>query len=171
LILVGAALYGMTYSGGADGLGNIFSVGTDGTNYQSLLSFTGVGAANGSHPEGSLTLSGTTLYGMTSNGGPYNNGNIFAVGIDGSGYTDLYDFTLGDDGGVPGGDLTLSGGTLFGMTSSGGAYGNGTVFALTVPEPGTLALVACGAAAVAAYGWRRRQWAGQIACSTSRESI
>ena len=39
----------------------------------------------------------------------------------------------------PGG-LTLSGNTLYGTTEFGGAYGYGTVFALTVPEPSTITL-------------------------------
>ena len=70
------------------------------------------------------------------------------MGIDGSGYQDLYDFTGGTEGAFPYGDLTLSGGTLFGMTYSGGANDyNGTIFALAlpVPEPGPLALLAVGA--------------------------
>ncbi len=78
---------------------------------------------------------------MTSEGGVDGHGNIFSVGIDGSGYQDLYDFTYGTDGGYPLGDLLDSGGTLFGMTNQRGANYSGTVFAFTLPtpEPGTLA--------------------------------
>jgi uncharacterized repeat protein (TIGR03803 family) len=150
LTLSGTTLYGMTAYGGAHNDGTVFSVGTNGTNFQNLLSFTGT---SGAFPYGSLTLNGTTLYGMTRS-------NIFSVGIDGSGYQDLYEFTGGADGTSPYGDLTLSGGTLFGMTGLGGANGDGTVFALSLaptPEPGTLALVGCGAAALVSYGWRRRR--------------
>ena len=131
------------YGGGntnSYGYGTVFSVGTNGTNYQNLVSFTGTsGTANGSLPNGSLVLSGTTLYGMTAYGGVHGDGNIFSVGINGSGYQDLYDFTGGADGADPEGDLLASGGTLFGLTSAGGVNGDGTVFALVVPEPGTLA--------------------------------
>ncbi len=140
----------MTQSGGANGLGNVFSVGTDGAGYQNLLSFTGSsGAASGEYPEGSLILSGTALYGMTTDGGIYGVGNIFSVGLDGSGYQDLYNFAGGANGEYPNGDLLLSGGTLFGMTTGlngGQRGGNGTVFAYTLPaptpEPCTLALPA-----------------------------
>ncbi len=156
----------MTHVGGG-GFGNVFSVGTDGSGFQNLLSFTGTGgAASGAYPYGSLTLSGTTLYGITQQGGSHGDGNVFSVGIDGSGYDDLYDFTGGGDGRDPQGNLTLSGGTLFGMTDLGGnlavngGLGGGTVFALTVPEPSTLALIASGAAAVGAYRWRRRRFRG-----------
>jgi autotransporter-associated beta strand protein/uncharacterized repeat protein (TIGR03803 family) len=133
LTLSGTRLYGMTGYGGAGGYGNIFSVGTGGTHYQDLLSFTGTGgAASGEYPGGSLTLSGTTFYGTTSRGGADGYGNIFSVGIDGSDYQSLYSFTGSADGGNPGGSLTISGGTLFGITSQGGASGDGTVFALQI---------------------------------------
>jgi uncharacterized repeat protein (TIGR03803 family) len=162
----GSTLYGMTYFGGANGEGNVFSVGVNGTNFQNLLSFTGSGSsgtANGAYPYGSLILSGTSLYGMTSAGGAHGVGNIFSVGVDGSGYQDLYDFTGGADGGDPYGGLVASGGTLFGMTNDIflPAGGNGTIFALAgvlpTPEPGTLALVGCGAAALISYRWRQRR--------------
>ncbi len=154
LILSGTSFYGMTYGGGTDGVGNIFSVGVNGTGYQNLLSFTGTGgAAIGQYPSGSLVLCGTTLYGMTRFGGANGDGNIFSAGIDGSNYQNLYSFTDGTDGQQPFGDLTLSGGTLFGMTGSGGASNDGIVFAFDLPaptpEPGSLALVGMAAAAAA----------------------
>ena len=43
LALSGTTLYGMTYYGGTNRDGNVFSVATGGTNYQNLLSFTGNG--------------------------------------------------------------------------------------------------------------------------------
>ena len=97
------------------------------------------------------------------------------MGIDGSDFDDLYSFTGGADGGNPHGDLTLSGGTLFGMTSTGGANGDGTVFALVVPEPGTLALAGalCLAGFVWRRGWRRlaRSPEGASACPAKRTAL
>jgi hypothetical protein len=156
----------MTYEGGANTYGNIFCVGTNGTNYQNLLSLTGIsGAAIGAYPNGSLVLSSTTLYGMTSSGAnpADGHGNILGVGIDGSDYEILYSFSRDANGCYPYGDLTLSSGTLFGMTFEGGdmslnqGWGVGTVFALALPtpEPGTLALV--GAAGIGLLGWRWRR--------------
>ena len=50
--------------------GNIFSVATNGTNYQNILSFTANGGtASGQSPFGGLTLSGTTFYAMLYGGG------------------------------------------------------------------------------------------------------
>ena len=69
---------------------------------------------------GSLTLNGTTLYGMTLQGGSNGDGNIFSVGIDGTNYQNLVSFT--GTGGTASGSfstwrLTLNGTTLYGMTS------------------------------------------------------
>ena len=176
LLLSGSTIYGMTIDGGADGVGNIFSVGVDGSDYQNLYSFTG-GTASGRYPDGSLILARTTLYAMTPDGGADGAGNIFSVGVDGSSYQNLYSFTDGADGAYPLGNLTLSAGTLFGMTYEGGASDDGTVFAFTLPaptpEPGTLALLrvrrggACGLwlaeAEKAAVGGRRPSLGGQKA--------
>jgi uncharacterized repeat protein (TIGR03803 family) len=162
LTLSGTTLYGVTEQGGNKGDGNVFSVGVNGTNYQNILSLTGTGGtASGRYADGSLTLSGTTLYGTTVQGGVHGWGNVFSVGIDGSGYEDLYSFTGLTDGTFPGGDLTISGGTLFGMEPGGGPNSNGTVFAIILPtpspEPSTLAIVATGAAAMVSYRRRRRR--------------
>lgn len=137
LTLGGATLYGMTDSGGTNSLGNIFNVDAGG-NYQNLVSFSGTsGAAIGQTPYANVTLSGSTLFGMTRDGGAYGYGNIFSVGLDGSGFQNLYSFTGGSDGAYPEGSLTLSGGTLFGTTSVGGIgtgyNGQGTVFAFGLP--------------------------------------
>ena len=57
---------------------DVFSIGVNGTNFQNLLMFTGT---NGLLPNGSLTLSGSVLYGMTSAGGSNgaNDGTIFVL--------------------------------------------------------------------------------------------
>ena len=52
----------MTEDGGANGDGTIFSIPVTGGTPTTLLSFNGT---NGEYPFGSLTLSGSTLYGMT----------------------------------------------------------------------------------------------------------
>jgi uncharacterized repeat protein (TIGR03803 family) len=156
LTLSGSTFYGMTRTGGANGDGTIFRINTDGSGFQDLLSFSGT---NGNTPfYGSLTLSGSTLYGMTELGGILGRGNIFSINTDGSDYDDLLDFN-GTNGGGPYGSLTLSGSTLYGMTTAGGSNDAGNVFALNLvptPEPSTFVLLIVGAAALAGYRWRRR---------------
>ncbi len=98
--------------------------------FQTLASFNG---ANGGYPQGSLTLSGSTLYGMTSSGGQYGDGNIFSVPVTGGTPTILSSFN-GVNGNSPLGNLTLSadGSTLYGMTQFGGMYGDGNIFSIPV---------------------------------------
>ncbi len=142
LTLIGSTLYGTTYFGELGdyyqgGGGTVFSVNTDATGFQTLLSFTG---SNGYHPEGSLTPSGSTLYGMTSAGGLYGDGNVFCINTDGSGYKDLLDFN-GTNGSDPWGSLTLSGSRLYGMTELGGANNDGVVFSMPISGGTSTALL------------------------------
>jgi uncharacterized repeat protein (TIGR03803 family) len=134
LTLSGSTLYGMTAGGGSSDGGTIFKINTDGSGYTNLHSFVG-GASDGSQPRGSLALSGSTLYGMTYQGGSSNWGTIFKINTDGSGYTNLHSFVGGDsDGREPWGSLTLSGSTLYGMTMYGG--GVGTIFKINTDGSG-----------------------------------
>jgi uncharacterized repeat protein (TIGR03803 family) len=134
LTLVGNTLYGTTTAGGSSSLGTIFSVNTDGTGYTTLLSFTG-GLTNGANPNGSLTLVGQVLVGTTENGGSANDGTVFKINLDGTGFRILHSFT-GADGANPQGDLAVATNnhlyTLYGWTPNGGANNSGTLFALTV---------------------------------------
>jgi uncharacterized repeat protein (TIGR03803 family) len=124
-------MYGTTSSGGAYGKGTVFKIDT--TNTETVLySFTGIGA-DGSTPYGTLTL-GTSgnLYGTTAYGGTSGYGTVFTINDGTLAESTLYSFTNGSDGGKPlTVKLLLSGTTLYGTTSSGGASGNGTVFMVT----------------------------------------
>lgn len=128
LILSGSTLYGMTTSGGPGARGTIFKIQPDGSGYVLLHEFAG-GADDGEHPNGSLLLSGSTLFGMTAGGGDGLYGTVFKLQTDGSGYALLYEFAGGAvDGKYPKGDLVLCDSTLFGMTLSGGNKDSGTIF-------------------------------------------
>ena len=124
LTLSGTILYGVAQYGGANGDGCIFSFNTIGNVYTDLFDFNGV---NGDNPQAcTLVLSGTTLYGMTWQGGA-GFGNIFSFNTSGNIYTDLFDFN-GANGKYPYGSLLLSGTTLYGMTWGGGANNAGLLF-------------------------------------------
>jgi uncharacterized repeat protein (TIGR03803 family) len=136
--LVGSTLYGMTCGGGSSGSGTVFRINTDGSGYTNLHSFGSV-ANDGSQPCRSLTLVGSTLYGMTWGGGTSNTGTVFRINTDGSGYTNLHSFgSVANDGANPAGDVTLVGSTLYGMTFSGGTSNLGVIFSLTLPGPLTV---------------------------------
>jgi uncharacterized repeat protein (TIGR03803 family) len=142
LTLSGSTLYGMANRGGAGGKeggggdGVIFSIPVAGGTPTVLASFNGI---DGQWPYGSLTLEGSTLYGMTNDGGTApgpdgSYGTIFSIPVTGGTPTVLASFN-GTDGGSPLGSLTLSadGSTLYGMTFQGGLYNDGVVFAQSVP--------------------------------------
>jgi len=129
VILSGRTLYGTTLEGGAHSKGCIYSVDTNGTGYKDLYDFKNVFG-----PEGSLVLSGSTLFGVTR-AGLSDSGCIFAIDTDGSGYTDLHDF-MGPDGESPYGGLTLSGSVLYGMTLNGGAHHRGVIFSINTNGTG-----------------------------------
>ncbi len=140
VILAGSTLYGMTTGGGSGQGGTIFRINTDGSNFQVLKHFQGYPShATGNNPFGSLTLAGSTLYGMSVAGGAGDSGVIFQLNTDGSGYQILHSFGGGTgDGSYPLGSLAFSGSTLCGMTQSGGANNNGTIFSLSVSVAKTL---------------------------------
>jgi uncharacterized repeat protein (TIGR03803 family) len=137
LTISGSTLYGMTneWLGAStySNVGNIFSIQTNGSGVNDLINFSGNSFPQGSNPFGNLTLSNGVLYGMTSDGGANSYGVIFTLDTNGSGYSDMIDFSgIGglNPGENPEGSLTLSvtGDTLFGMTSGGGANGDGVIF-------------------------------------------
>ena len=131
VVVSDATIYGMTRFGGTGSRGTIFGMSTDGSGFSLLHSFTGA-ANDGSDPQGSLTLVGTKLYGMTNGGGSHDEGTIFSMNTDGSEFALLHSFGPFEDGGgvepSGGNGLTLVGGKLYGMTSWGGGNQTGTIF-------------------------------------------
>jgi uncharacterized repeat protein (TIGR03803 family) len=130
LVLSTSTLYGTASGGGgsANG-GTVFRINTDGTGFTNLHSFAG-SPGDGSFPLAALVLSSNSLYGTTYFGGGANNGTVFKLNIDRTGFTILYSFT-NNDGANPASPLALSGTTLHGTTELGGTSDNGTVFALS----------------------------------------
>ena len=142
-------LYGTTTSGRASGNqltpgegyldSTIFSIQPDGSGFKVLKYFiaTNTPAAGGvASLDGGMVLSGNTLYGPSERGGRFGHGFIFAINTDGSGYTNLYEFTASNDGSGPFAGLALSDGKLYGTTYSGGKLGGGTVFAINTNGTG-----------------------------------
>ena len=85
--------------------------------------------SDGVNPSGTLSLSGSNLYGAAVYGGSLGLGTLFAVSTGGV-FTTIYNFTGGSDGANPYAGLILSNNTLFGTASGGGGAGAGTVFAV-----------------------------------------
>jgi uncharacterized repeat protein (TIGR03803 family) len=86
LTLSEPVLYGTTSAGGAGASGTIYSVKTDGTQFQTLYSFAPLNPAtatnsDGAFPVAGLLLLGNSLYGTTFSGGPGSVGTVFKLPI------------------------------------------------------------------------------------------
>ena len=125
LISAGGTLYGTAPYGGITGNGTVFKIQPDGTGFTVLESFST--GSNGISPYAELVSASGTLYGTADGGGNLDNGTVFALSPDGTGFTNLHIFNSTSDGAYPSG-LFLSSNTLYGTSSSGGSWGAGTVF-------------------------------------------
>ncbi len=127
-------LYGETSDGGLakcpddifygpkTGCGTLFSFNSAG-GLKVLVHFTG---PNGAYGDNGLTLVGSTLYGSTVYGGADDQGVLFSVHTDGTGFTVLHQFA-GTDGRMPTGTLVPGpNGVFYGITRNGGAGYPGT---------------------------------------------
>jgi uncharacterized repeat protein (TIGR03803 family) len=143
LVLSGNTLYGSARRGGDSGNGTVFKVNTDSSGFTTLYSFTAPPPyapftnSDGAQPSycAVLSLAGGTLYGETWIGGGSGDGTVFKLNTDGTGFTDLHNFT-GSDGFDPNGGLVLSGDTLYGTATGGGSSGKGTVFEVNTDGTG-----------------------------------
>jgi uncharacterized repeat protein (TIGR03803 family) len=103
--------------------------------FTNLHSFAGH-PSDGDSPFAGLIISGNTLYGTAAAGGRSSYGTVFAININGTGFTNLHSFTYSSDGGNPNAGLILSSNTLYGTTVLGGSSGYGTVFAVNTNGTG-----------------------------------
>ena len=135
-------LYGTTQFGGlaefGSNWGTVFKITLGGT-LTTLYNFASVyGGADGLLPSAGLVQgSDGNFYGMTGSGGSYTCSNyypgcgtVFEITPTGT-LTTLHSFD-DDDGAYPsGGVLQATNGIFYGTTTSGGAYGDGTIFSLS----------------------------------------
>ncbi|HZM03226.1 MAG TPA: choice-of-anchor tandem repeat GloVer-containing protein [Candidatus Saccharimonadales bacterium] len=123
------------------GCAEVYTFATEGTGYSSVnYALTN---NDGVHPYAGLTLSGSNFYGVMSGGGNNGSGAIFSLTTNGSGFTNLYEFSAqavgsstNGDGAAPKAQLALYGDMLYGSASSGGAMNGGTVFSLNTDGSG-----------------------------------
>ena len=135
LVLADDTLYGTTTIGGGSGRGTVFKLHTDGSDFTVIHSFADDGS-EGIASLATLALSGDTLYGTAYRGGSSDNGTVFKVNTDGTGFMVLHTFS-GSDGATPEGRLAVSGNTLYGTAYLGSSQSShGTVFQVNADGTG-----------------------------------
>lgn len=124
-------LWGMTREGGTAGFGTIYKVKPDGSQYTTILSFTGNSGANmGATPSSGLAHEGNGfLWGVTAGGGSSGLGTVFKVETTTGVLTTIFQFTGtgGTPGTSPSGTLLNDGNGYFWGTTAG-TPGYGTIF-------------------------------------------
>jgi uncharacterized repeat protein (TIGR03803 family) len=145
-ILSGNVLYGVSVEGGQNGVGMVFRMNTDGTDFTNLHSFALIGAnftnIGGAYPSGPLLLFSNMLYGITLYGGSGGYGTVYALDTGGMNFTNLHDFSAligigtNSDGARPQDRLVLYNNTLFGAAPEGGTFGGGSLFSVGINGSG-----------------------------------
>jgi len=119
-------LYGMTSEGVNSGVIYEYDPATAVFEIKAVFN----GSGNGAFPTGSLVLaSNGLLYGMTRDGGLYNDGVLFEFNPTTSVLIKKFDFDNTVNGGNPMGSLIQAdNGKLYGMTKTGGTENTGVIF-------------------------------------------
>jgi len=134
----GNHLYGTTYEGGTNNLGEVFELTLSGGSWSQSVIYSFLGASNndGAYPFGGMVIdSSGNLYGTTYNGGASSQGTVFELSNSGSTWMETvlhtFDDISGSDGYYPYGTLAFdAAGNLYGTTLYGGKTSGGTVFQL-----------------------------------------
>ena len=117
-------LYGTTSEGGSGGGGTVFELSPSGGGWSLSVISSLARGLNGGGPQGTLAFdSAGNLYDTTYGEGTHQCGNVFKLTHSGGqwSYSDLYDFTCGNDGGLPEAGVTLdASGNIYGTTQSYG---------------------------------------------------
>ncbi len=127
-INVNGVLYGMTYYGGSNSNGTVFTIDTTNNNqFTDIHDF--YYPVDGAFPLGSLVNVGGIVYGLTQTASN-NYGTLFSIDTTNSNnFSSVHVFNQ-IDGGSTGSYLLNVGGVIYGLSTSDGANGAGTIFSL-----------------------------------------
>jgi uncharacterized repeat protein (TIGR03803 family) len=112
------------------GIWKLPATGNSGGTDLSHIIFQFVNRAHGLNPKSALLEIGDGyLYGMTPYGGKNNHGVIYKIALSGKPFQIIHNFKLTETGGYPMAGLVAGNdGYLYGTTSEGGVYNDGTIF-------------------------------------------
>jgi uncharacterized repeat protein (TIGR03803 family) len=129
VVEVAGSLYGAALTGGEFGDGGVFKVDPKTGTEKTIYSFA-PGAGFGA--ETPLLYENGLLYGTTVSGGSDYFGTLFSVDIKTGTGTMLHNFGASGDGSNPSGAPIDVGGTLYGVTQTGGTGQSGTIYSLAL---------------------------------------
>jgi uncharacterized repeat protein (TIGR03803 family) len=133
-------LFGAAYAGGAYGYGTVFELTPSGSGWTEKTLHAFQSWSDGASPFGGLVFDNAgDLYGATSSGGPSSGGTAYALMPSNGNWTFGVLYSFAGSAYLPGpyGSLTLdAAGNLYGTTTKDGAYGQGSVFKLTLSGGG-----------------------------------
>ena len=140
LVMANGVLYGTTVSGGASGLGTVYSLMPSGDNWIETVLYSFAGGTDVSNPYATLTMASGALYGTAPYGGTNGSGAVFALtpGTGGSWSESLLCAFPGGTGGANpyGGVIIGASGGLYGATTNGGSASAGTIYRCAQPKTG-----------------------------------
>src|SRR5260370_696812 len=171
--------YGVTAAGGTDRQGTVYEISPTpaGGWIETVLHAFAANGTDGYSPGSGLTLDAAgNLYGTTIFGGTHVYGTVFELSPTQSGSwteTILYNFTGGNDGGLPQyGSLVFDAkGNLYGTTQNAGTLGYGVAFELSPsPNGGWTETVLHDFAENATYGSSPAPWGTTSPSARSEQS-
>lgn len=126
------SIYGVTMYGGTFDKGVAFRISQGGA--YTVLHHFGQTPLSAEYPDGGLLLAPDGfLYGTTDSGGPFDQGTVYRMATDGSGFEVIFDFRSEQPSPqTPTGSLIMdAAGNLYGSAAFGGAFGRGAVYRLS----------------------------------------
>jgi uncharacterized repeat protein (TIGR03803 family) len=134
-------LFGTTRGGnGSANFGIIFTLDRTGNNY-TVLHTMDPGGSEGETPTGGLSVGpDKSMYGVAQTLGAYASGTLFKINQDGSGFQVVHHFNnnIGEGASPMTVPFVDADGTIYGTTSTGGAYGYGTFYKIPPSQPNQL---------------------------------
>lgn len=140
IVGAGGVLYGTTDFGGNEGAGVVYQLtppASPGEAWTEAVIFAFYGGSQFGAGSGVIAGSNGELYGVTSQGGLFYYGTAYELtppSAPGGTWTSAVIYNFTGDGRQPAGIVLGASGSLYGVTTYGGAYGAGTAFALSPPS-------------------------------------
>ena len=132
-------LYGTAITGGLHGLGTVFELTPAGPPWTESTLYSFQGGSDGQEPVAGVIFDGSgNMYGSTVHQGQGGGGTVFELTRSNNGW--IFSTLFGFNGVGYGAQEALimdNAGNLYGTTAGDGAFGNGSVFKLTLGQGGT----------------------------------